>query len=46
MQSEQSKLENAIYQFETQLKASGWADDEIRKYLKRIVKEYYQQKRG
>ena len=42
MQSEQSKLKDAINQFEIQLKASGWADDEIRKYVKRIVKEYFQ----
>ena len=42
MQSEQSKLEDAINHFEMQLKALGWADDEIRKYIKRIVKEHFQ----
>ncbi len=39
--SNKSRLEDLIYEIEMELKSFNWKDDEIRKYIKRIVKEYF-----
>ena len=39
--SNKSRLEDLIYEIEMELTAFNWKDDEIRKYIKRIVKEYF-----
>ena len=42
-ESNKSKLEDLIYEIETQLRSLDWKDDDIRKYIKRIVNEYFNQ---
>ena len=39
--SNKSRLEDLIYEIEMELKSFNWKDDEIRKYIKRRVKEYF-----
>lgn len=43
MQSNKDKLQQILMDIENDLKATGWDDDQIRKYIKRIVKDYFQQ---
>ena len=43
MQSNKDKLQQVLIDVENDLKATGWNDDQIRKYIKRIIKDYFKQ---
>jgi len=41
--SSKCKLEDLIFEIEKELESLGWKNDDIRKYIKRIVSEYFNQ---